>query len=335
MAKSLGLFCSSGLPFVAALFACLSFGSLSLGQQPEGDKPSPQVLNENYRIGPADILDVTVSKTEALSRNGLRVSNRGTIQLPMLDQDTLAACLTERELADVIKEKYKKYLLAPYVTVTVREFNSNPVAVIGAVNAPGRFQLQRPVRIAELMTFVNGPTANAGRTIEILRNSSRPYCEDSKFVIPEDGDEEFLSIPIADTFRGGENANPRVRAGDIVRVPEASHTEVYVQGSVKTGAIINLKEPVSLTRAIAIAGGLAPGAQTDRIRIRREIAGSINRQEIIINLKEINQGVRDDIFLQANDIVDVPGPSGIKKVFRDIINGVIPMVTQLPTRVIY
>ena len=323
------------LGVLATLVGCLIFGSFVAGQTPTIEKAPQAVMNENYRIGPADVLDVTVSKNDTLSRNGLRVSNRGAIQMPMLDNDIPAACLTERELADAIKEAYKKYLVAPYVNVTVREFNSNPVAVIGAVNAPGRFQLQRPIRIAELMTFVNGPTANAGRTIEIMRNTSRPYCEESKFIIPESGEEEILSVLIAEVFRGGESANPMVRAGDIIRIPEASQMEVYVQGNVKAGAIINLKEPVSLTQAIAIAGGLAPGAQTDKIRIRRQIPGSINREEIIVNLKEINQGIRDDLLLQANDIVDVPGPGGMKKVFQDIINGVVPMVTQLPTRVIY
>jgi polysaccharide export outer membrane protein len=128
--------------------------------------------NENYRIGPGDVLDVIVSKNETLSRSGLRVSNQGTIQLAMFDHDVPAACLTERQLADSIKERYRKYLVDPYVNVSVREYNSSPVAIIGAVNSPGRFQLQRQIRLVELLTFVNGPSANAGKTVEIMRTST-------------------------------------------------------------------------------------------------------------------------------------------------------------------
>ena len=329
----------SGRPsaLAALIIFYLAGSTVAFAQTPAApaEKLSQPTANENYRIGPGDTLDVVVSKNDTLSRNGLRVSNRGSIQLPMLDNDVTAACLTERELADSIREKYRKYLVSPYVSVTVREFNSNPVAVIGAVNAPGRFQLQRPVRIAELMTFVNGPSANAGRTIEIMRDSSRPYCEESKLVIPEAGGEQFISLTLADTFSGVENGNPVVRAGDIIRVPEAGQMNAFVQGYVNAGAIVNLKDPVSLTQAIAIAGGFSSGAQIDKIRISRQIEGSINREDFVVNFKEIRQGLRDDVLLQTNDIVLVPGPSGVKAVLQEIYRSIIPMVTQLPTRVIY
>lgn len=302
--------------------------------QKETKQPRP-ASGENYHVGPGDILDVAVSKNDTLSRMGIRVSNKGTIQLPMLDSDLSAACLTERQLGDVIREKYKKYLVDPYVSVTVREFNSNPVAVIGSVNAPGRFQLQRPIRVAELLTYVNGPSANAGHTIEIMRNSARPYCEESRFIVPEDQGEELLSVSLDDAFRGGDAANPWIKAGDIVRVAEADQLNAYVQGNVRNGAVINLKDPVSLTQAIAMAGGASAGAQLDKVRIRRQIPGSINRKELLVNLKEINQGQHEDMLLQANDIVEVPGPTGVKKVFQDLVKGVLPMITQLPTRVIY
>jgi polysaccharide export outer membrane protein len=320
--------------FLVLIVAFLYAEAPVFGQTTTATPPQRPLAAENYQVGPGDVLDLVVSKNETLSRAGVRVSNKGTIQLPMLDNDLPAACLTERELADAIKEKYKKYLVDPYVNVTVREFNANPVAVIGAVNSPGRFQLQRPIRLLELLTFVNGPTANAGRTIEIMRSSSRPYCDNNRFVVPDGTGDELLTVTLADAFKG-ETANPWVRGGDIIRVLEAYQFNAYVQGNVRNGAVINLKEPTSLTQAIAMAGGLMSGTQMEKIRISRQMPGTINREEIIVNLKEINLGTRDDFLLQANDIVDVPGPSGIKKVFMDLGRSVLPMVTQLPMRVIY
>lgn len=325
----------SRFPIILTLISmCLIAGPIAHGQTPAVEPPSRSIVNENYKIGPGDVLDVVVSKNE-LSLTGLRVSNQGTIQLKMLDDDVPAACLTERQLADAVKEKYRKYLVNPYVNVSVREFNSNPVAVIGAVNSPGRFQLQRQIRLVELLTFVNGPSTNAGRTAEIIRNIRRPYCEEVKLVTPVAGGEELISVALADAFKGGDQANPLIIAGDIVRVAQADQVNAYIQGNVRSSLAINLKEPVSLTQAIAMAGGLTSGAQLEKITIRRQIPGSLNRDEMVVNLKEINRRKKDDILLQPNDIIEVPGPSGAKKVFQDIVRTIVPTITQLPLRVIY
>ena len=308
---------------------CLFLGSNLLGQT-----PTETAANENYKIGPGDVIDVVVSKNEMLSRTGLRVSNLGTVQLAMMDIDLPAACLTERQLADAIKEKYRKYLVDPYVNVSVREFNSNAVAVIGAVNSPGRFQLQRTIRLIELLTFVNGISPNAGRTAEIIRGARRPYCEDAQLITPTDGDEDLISVTLADAFKGGDQANPIIVAGDIVRIVPADQLNAYIQGNVKSSLTINLKDPVTLTQAIAMAGGPASGAEMEKVKIRRQIPGSVNRNEMIANVKAINQGKIDDILLQPNDIIEVPGPTGAKKIFQNIVRTIVPTVTQLPIRVI-
>jgi polysaccharide biosynthesis/export protein len=320
--------------FFLVLTSIWLVGSIANGQTPVVQTPSQSIANDNYRIGPGDVIDVLVSKNDTLSRTALRVSNLGTIQLAMMDTDMPAACLTERQLADAVKEKYRKYLVDPYVNVSVREFNSNPVAVIGAVNSPGRFQLQRQIRLVELLTFVNGPSANAGRTVEIIRNLDRPYCEELKLVTPIGGGEDLLSVDLSEVFKSGDHPNPIIVAGDIVRVADAGQMNAYIQGNVKSSLAINLKEPVTLTQAIAMAG-VTPGAQLDKVTIRRQIPGSVNRDPIIVNVKEINQRKRDDVLLQANDIVEIPGPTGAKKLFQDLYKTIVPTITQLPMRVIY
>jgi polysaccharide biosynthesis/export protein len=299
-----------------------------------GQITGPSVASENYRIGPGDVIDVVVSKNDTLSRTGIRVSNLGTVQLAMMDTDMPAACLTERQLADAVKERYRKFLVDPYVNVAVREFNSNPVAVIGSVNSPGRFQLQRPIHLVELLTFVNGTSANAGRTVEILRNSRRPRCEGTKLVIPDEGGDDLISVNLSDAFKGGDAANPVIVAGDIVRVSDFGQVTAYIQGNVKSSLAINLKEPVSLTQAIAMAGGPTPGAQLDKVTIRRQMSGTINREVMVANVKEINKQKRDDILLEPNDIIDIPGPTGAKKILGDIFKAFVPAFTQLPVRII-
>lgn len=317
----------------AALFATalVAVSSAVNSQTP----PTGIGAGQNYRIGPGDVIDVSVSKNETLSRSGLRVGNDGTIQLAMLDENIPAACRTERELADAVKELYRKYLVNPFVNVAVREFNASPVAVIGAVNSPGRFQLQRQFRLVELLALVNGPSASAADSAEILRYGNIAYCDGSRLITPATSREELLSVKLEDAFKGGDSANPIIMAGDIVRVPAADELNAYIQGLVKSTTPISLKEPVTLTQAIAMAGGVTDGAQLDKVVIRRPIPGSINRTDILVNVKDIRRGKRDDVLLEPNDIVDVPGPTGAKKIFNDIFKKIVPTVTQLPLRVIY
>lgn len=324
---------NDGLALILLAMISFGFGGIIIvnGQTPTEDPPAKTITNDNYKIGPGDLLDIVVVRNDQLSRTGVRVSNTGTIQIPMNDTDIPAACLTERQLADAIKDKYKKYILDPYVNVSVREFNSNPVAVIGAVNSPGRFQLQRTIRLAELLAFVNGTSSNAGVTAEIIRDTGRPYCQESTLVVPSGGGEDLISVSLLHAFKGGDKANPVIMAGDIVRVAAADQINAYIQGNVRNSMAISLKDPVTLTQAVAMAGGTTQGAQLEKVIIRRQMPGSVNRDPILVNVKEINQKKRDDVLLQSNDIVEIPGPTGITKFFQQTF---LPIVTQLPMRVI-
>jgi polysaccharide export outer membrane protein len=299
--------------------------------------PSPGQIHttaaesQGYKIGPGDVLDVLVSKNETLSRSGLRVGNNGLIQLAMMDDEFLVACLTEKQAADMIKEKYRKYLVDPHVNVAVREFNSSPVAVLGAVNSPGRFQLQRSIRLSELLTFVNGPNSKAGDSVEIIRDLGRPVCDGDRFLASASGDRELLTFNLAAVLKGGDQSDPVIVPGDIVRIEEmADAGNAYIQGNVKSTAAISLKEAVTLSQAIAMVGGVTQGAQLEKVIIRRQVTGSLNRDEIVVNVKEINQRKREDVLLQRNDIIDVPGPSGSKKIFGDIMRTLLPSITRLP-----
>jgi polysaccharide export outer membrane protein len=287
----------------------------------------------NYKIGGGDVIDVIVENNDALSRRAIRVSNQGTVQLAMLEGEVFVACQSETELSAMIREKYKKYLLSPRIIVAVKEFNSKPVAVIGAVNTPGRFQMQRPVRLLELMTLVNGPNPNAGKTIEIIHNPETTINCDQN---PADGEkmEDITTLSLDETLKGNESANPLIRTGDIVRVLEAEQKQAYIHGNIRSPRAIDLKSPVTLTQAIIMSGGLAPGAQTDKIKISRHVAGSPVKNEILVNLKANNKENKEDIFLQPNDVVEIPGPSGSKKLFKDIVRTLVPLATRLPMQVI-
>ena len=287
---------------------------------------------ERYRIGPGDVLDIRVFNRPQLSREAVRVDARGLIRMPLIEGELQAACLTEGELAEAIGTRYLKYLRNPQVNVFVKEFQSQPVAVIGAVNSPGQFRLQRQVRLLELLAFANGPADRAGRTVQIIHATDPALCEKTAAVSPDDEvASTFVSYKLRDTLEGEDRANPYVRPGDIISVPDAD--QIYVVGNVVLPRAIALKEPITVSRAIAMAGGEQRDTKRERVRIVRQPPGSTTKQEIYVDLSAIEKRQAEDVVLQANDIVAVPTSTG-RTLLRSLLGTVVPMVSQLPMRVV-
>jgi polysaccharide export outer membrane protein len=292
--------------------------------QPSGDT--------RYRIGPGDVLDVRVARAPELSREAVRVDQGGMLRMPMLDVDIPAACYTEAELAQNIAKLYKKYKNDPHVDVFVREFQSQPVAVIGAVHGAAQFKLQRQVRLLEILSLAGGPTEAAGQTVQIVHAGGGPFCEQSGPSATENNDSStFVAYKLVDTLKGLPEANPLVRPGDIVSIPLAD--QIFVLGNVLKPSAIPLKEPLTVSKAIAIAGGTAPSTKRDKVRILRQVPGSTQKQEIYVDLKAIEKNKAEDLALVANDIVDVP-ISGTKSLLRSLLRTVVPTISQLPITVI-
>ena len=291
--------------------------------------------DNRYRIGPGDVLDIKVFNKPQFNREGVKVDPRGRVRMPLIKGEITAACRTEEELETEITQLLKEYILEPQVTVQIKDYQSEPVAVLGAVRAPSRFQLQRRVRLLELLTFVIGPTENAGRTVQVVHTRSPAVCENSQASTAGSSEETVASqldyYQLSDTLKGAEKSNPFVRAGDIISIPTAD--QVYVIGNVVHPATIALTEPMTVSRAIAMAGGTSPDTKKNEIHIVRQIPGTTEKKEIVVDLEAINRHKAEDVVLVANDIVDVPA-SGGKRLFRSLLGTVVPNIATLPTRVI-
>lgn len=284
--------------------------------------------DDRYRIGPGDVLDIRIYNRPQLSRDAVRVEGNGMIRMPLIENEIQAGCRTEGELAKEISTRYARYYKNLQVDVFIKEYQSKQVAVIGAVNEQSRFQLQRRVRLLELLTYAKGPSTKAGQTINIVHSTAVSPC---KQVDESDTAAAFSSYKLRDVLQGDPKSNPFLEAGDIVTLPEAD--QVYVVGNVFMPLTIALKEPITLTRAIAMAGGLKQDTRKDKIRVLRQEPGSATRQEITVDLNAIEKKRLDDLALAPNDIVDVPTSAG-KSFLRSLVQGVVPGVGQLPVRVV-
>ena len=176
-------------------------------QQPAGppkSRPLPAGLDD-YRIGPEDVLSISVWKNEAMSRV-LPVRPDGMISLPLLD-DIMAAGLTPMELRNVLAQKLAEYVPSPSVTVIVNDVHSFKVSVIGEVVKPARYELKSRTSVLDVLALAGGFNQFAARTrIVVLRQEG-----DKKVRIP------FNYNRV--TAGSADEENLYLRPGDIVLVP--------------------------------------------------------------------------------------------------------------------
>lgn len=311
-------------------------------------QPSPQtpattstsavrtVSEYKYKIGPGDSLDIRIFGRPDFSRDAVTVDTRGYIRMPLIKHEIQAACHTETELAANLVTVYQKFLKKPSVDVFVRQYNSEPVAVIGAVNAPGRFQLQRPVRLLELLLYAGGPSGRAGKKIQIVHSAHglASACEGAPDQVasqPKDGI-EYLTLK--STLKADDEANPYVRPGDLISIAE--YEQAYIVGNVRnSGMNISLNEPITISRALSLAGGVLPETKKSKVRILRQLPGSEVQTEIPVDLEAIEKKKTEDVALQPNDIIEVPTAKGIMPFLRRAVtSGAVSSLATLPLRVI-
>jgi polysaccharide export outer membrane protein len=288
------------------------------------------------------VLEIRVFERPQLSREAMRVDGSGRIRMPLIQDEFVAACQTEFELAEEIAARYRTYLKNPQVEVFVKEFNSEPVAVIGSVNKPGSFQLQRRARLRELLTLAGGPSPEAGETLQVVHDESGVSCEantnrstlknirympvDGSWAARDDVDTTsapvgamLVSINLKSILRGEGGSNPFIRPGDFVHIPKAN--QVFVVGNVYKPSQLALTEPLTLTRAIAMAGGVLPSTKRSKIRIIRvQPAGNT---ELFVDLEKVNRREQPDLLLEAADIVEVPTSIG-KIALKAFFTGIVP-----------
>jgi protein involved in polysaccharide export with SLBB domain len=180
------------------------------------------------------------------------------------------------------------------------------VVVYGAVRAPGRVELRRRVRLAEVLAISGGVTERASGTVRIIHSGaqcSQPGITDRELT---DSSRSLKSdtYALSGLQRREAGANPYLEGGEIVIVTELK--PIYVVGSVLTPREIFLKEPVTLVQAIKLAGGELRDAQISQVAIHRQKKDAAGSIWIQANLEAIRKHRAEDLILQPYDIVIVP-----------------------------
>ncbi len=255
------------------------------------------------RIGPDDLLSVSVADCPELTRT-FRVLGDGALALPLLQARIPVAGKLPGDVENDISAALVRdqLLVRPVVSVSVAEYRSLPVSVLGAVRHPITFQAAGQVTLLDALTRADGLGPEAGSEIIV----SRPHSTDVNNTAL------LQRIPVKALIDEADpSLNLRLHGGEEIRVPSAGR--VYVIGNVKkTGAFpITDARDTTVLKVLALSEGLLPYTAREAFIYRRE-AGKGGRNEIPVDLARIMKHKAQDVSLGPDDILYVPDSSGRK-----------------------
>ena len=273
-------------------------------------------------IGSGDLLHIDVFDVPELSRD-VRVSDTGDISYPLIPGKITVAGLTSFQL----ESKIEGLLLAnglvshPQVSVFVKEQNSQPVTVVGAVGHPMVYQVLRPTTLLEVLTAAGGVSDNAGNVVIVTRpqHDDGTKTEPASATVNGKPAEQRITIPLQNLLESGDSVfNIQIYGGDTVTVPPAGIIYVLGSGVASPGEYVlqDRGEQVTVLKALALAHGMTAFAKANSAVIMRTNPQTGQRDTIPVHLKQIENRKEDDVPMKSNDILYVPDSAGKKALAR-------------------
>lgn len=304
------------------LLACVCGFSVSFGQDEQWNEQIQQLSavygnQAEYRLGPGDLIEIELFEIEDYEHE-LRVSSKGSVRIPLLGTVKVAG-MTPSELEDKLYDLFRHNLIRdPQVSVLVKEFQSQTIFVLGAVQTPGQFQITHQLSLIDALAMAGG--------LDLGKCSDHAFVQHREFGSGSDpnGDErQTIEVDLKALLRGEDPAlNIPLSGGDMVNVPERLVELFYVIGEVnRPGAFeIPVDEELFLTQGLAWAGGPMKTAKLGKgILVRYE---ENDRLEIPVDFEDVLKGKLPDSQIQANDVIFIPG-STAKSIGYGLL-GVIP-----------
>ncbi len=287
---------------------------LVLGLTP--DLQDASRVNSGYLVGPGDQLVFRIVNSEEVNDKPVAVDLSGYVRLPMVGRFRVGG-LTVAQIETEASERLKTYFLRPDVSVSVVEFRSQPVSVIGAVRNPGVQQVQGRKTLVEMLSLAGGLDPSAGSTLKITRQR-----EWGQIPLPGAVDDKTGQFSVAEvslrSILGAKapEENIQVKPNDVISVPKADN--IYVIGQVQRAGefVLHEREDVTILQALSMAGGLERTAQPQHSRILRRTSDAPSRTEIPVDIRKILDGKASDVSLQADDILFVPSSLPKKAAIR-------------------
>ncbi|MDI6698447.1 MAG: polysaccharide biosynthesis/export family protein [Candidatus Saccharicenans sp.] len=279
----------------------LTAGLLGIGfsQNKPGENSAQETLPagreyfiREYIIGPRDLLEIKVFELPEFDHT-VRVSEDGSITLPLLGNVQVGG-LTKEKVEQKIADLLDRYVKKAQVSVFIKEYQSSRVAIIGAVEKPGMYELVGRQSLLQMISQAGGFKENAANEIYVLREG-------------QDGNTASISIDLEDLLlNGDQRLNIPLQPNDVINIPVDKLITIYVFGQVRNpGALqVKMSKKITLLQAIAQAGGLSENASKRGVIVKRKDKAG-KETNLRVNLNDIIKGKRKDIPLREGDVVIV------------------------------
>lgn len=275
---------------------------------------------QDYAIGPEDLLEITFYGDDDLNRE-TRVNGRGEISLPLVSQVQVSG-LSPDEVQSKLEKLYKEMdiIKKPQLSVNVKEYRHQRVMVTGAVATPGSHEMIGPRTLLEMLGKAGGFNDKSGDVVYIIRSQSAPArlkALKETPLEPFSAGTETIAVDLNRLLAKGDLAlNFPIKSGDVIYVPYAKNA--YVLGAVNKPGSVFIKDNLTVSQAVALAGGhhiLLASNQTSVVRFDEQG----QRIVLTVDLGRVTTGKEEDPVLKENDVVYVQ-ENMLKRLMFDIKN---------------
>ena len=232
---------------------------------------------QEYRLGPRDVLSVTVLRHPELSAEKIEVDPGGRIYLPLVGS-VVASGKTTGEIASIVRQGLSRQLNDPTVTATLVQSRPRQVSVSGAVKTPGLFEIGSNWRISEAIAAAGGLTTSPETASATFSRQGSPA----------------VTLNLINILRNSDSSENRpLQAGDNLRIVEST-IPIRVAGQVVAPGAIEAPRGASISDAVALAGGFAPGASR---------AVTVTRKNGSTGVINLSPGNTNETKVQPGDLI--------------------------------
>jgi polysaccharide export outer membrane protein len=271
----------------------------------------PPAQSTDILIGSGDLLEVSVYGAPDFEKKETRVSDDGKIILPLIGAQHVqgltvgqAQALIARKLAD------GDFFNDPQVSLGIKEYATQGISVLGAVQKPGVYPMLGPHRLFDALSAAGGLAPQAGRIVTIMHRNAP---------------DQPITINLGKEIQGSVEGNTSIYPGDTIMVSKAGI--IYVVGEVKKpGGFVIDHGDMTVLQSLAMAEGANPNASLNSAKLIRTVDG--RKQEYPVPLKQILTQKAPDMKLQADDIVFIPTSAG-KSAARRSIEAILQTATGI------
>jgi polysaccharide export outer membrane protein len=252
--------------------------------------PAVAAPSADYVIGPSDVVAITEYDQTDLSGN-FTVDADGTFTYPFIGR-VKAGGLTLRDLEKELKSKLADgYFKNPQLSVSINQYHSKQVFVVGEVRTPGSYAMTGPMTLIEALARAGSTLQSASEQIKIVR--PLPGHAAAGPVVPasnpgpgrDDDPADVIEVNLKALQSGDLSKNLPLHDGDTVFVPRAD--TIYVFGQVKAPGAYPIQPNTTVLQALSLAGGVSDRGSTSRIKIVRFVNGK--KQELKVKLSDLVQ----------------------------------------------